>query len=138
MNEDKNILNKINRKSGMTVPDNYFTDFAEKMMQNLPKKEESIIATPPTAWQRYRPYIYLAAMFAGIWCMIKMVNLMGSSTPGSPTSFDQSEQIFAQAIEDETLFNDYYYDEIDEYSILESIYEDGIDTESLLAESTTY
>lgn len=30
MKEDKNILDKINRKSGMTVPDNYFADFAEK------------------------------------------------------------------------------------------------------------
>lgn len=138
MNEEKNILNKINRKSGMTVPDNYFSDFAERMMQNLPEKEEPIIAKPPTLWQRYRPYIYLAAMFAGIWCMIKMVNLMGSSTPGTPASFEQSEQILAQAIEDEMFIDDYCCDGIDEYSVLESMYEDGIDTESLLAESTTF
>ena len=34
MKEDKKILDKVNRNSGMTVPENYFADFAEKMMQN--------------------------------------------------------------------------------------------------------
>lgn len=135
MKEDKNILDKINRNSGMTVPDNYFSDFAEKMMHNLPKKEDPIIAKPPTAWQRYRPYLYLAAMFAGIWCMVKMVNLMGSSTPGTPASFEQSEQILAQALEDDSFIDEYCYDGVDEYSLLESMYEDGFDTEILAFES---
>lgn len=135
MNEDKNILDKINRKSGMTVPDNYFADFAEKMMQQLPEKQEPIIANPPTLWQRVRTYVYLAAMFAGIWCMVKMVNLMGSSTPGTPASFAQSEQILAQAIEDETFIDEYCYDGVDEYSLLESMYEEGFETENLAFES---
>lgn len=134
MNEDKNILDKINRKSGMTVPDNYFADFAEKMMQQLPEKQEPIIAKPPTLWQRVRTYVYLAAMFAGIWCMVKMVNLMGSSTPGTPASFAQSEQILAQALEDETFIDEYCYDAVDEYGVLESMYEDGYNTNDLVFE----
>lgn len=136
MDENKNILDKINRKSGMTVPDNYFADFAEKMMQNLPEKQEPIIAKPPTLWQRVRTYVYLAAMFAGIWCMVKMVNLMGSSTPGTPASFVQSEQILAQAIEDESFISDYCYEEIDEYSLLESMYEDGYEAGDLIVETS--
>ena len=71
MKEDKKILDKVNRNSGMTVPENYFADFAEKMMQNLPEKQEPIIAKPPTAWQRVRAYVYLVAMFAGIWCWLR-------------------------------------------------------------------
>lgn len=134
MNEDKDILDKINRKSGMTVPDNYFADFAEKMMQQLPEKQEPIIAKPPTLWQRVRTYVYLAAMFAGIWCMVKMVNLMGSSTPGTPASFAQSEQILAQALEDETFIDEYCYDAVDEYGVLESMYEDGYNTNDLVFE----
>ncbi len=136
MDENKNILDKINRKSGMTVPDNYFADFAEKMMQNLPEKQEPIIAKPPTLWQRVRTYVYLAAMFAGIWCMVKMVNLIGSSTPGTPASFVQSEQILAQAIEDESFISDYCYEEIDEYSLLESMYEDGYEAGDLIVETS--
>ena len=62
MNEDKNILDKINRKSGMTVPENYFANFAEQMMQSLPEKEEAIITKPLSTWQRYRPYVYLCLL----------------------------------------------------------------------------
>lgn len=136
MKEDKNILDKINRKSGMTVPDNYFADFAEKMMQNLPEKQEPIIAKPPTAWQRVRAYVYLAAMFAGIWCMVKMVDLMGSNTPGTPSEAANSAQILAQAIEDESFISDYCYEEIDEYSLLESMYEDGYEAGDLIIETS--
>lgn len=135
MKEDKKILDKVNRNSGMTVPENYFADFAEKMMQNLPEKQEPIIAKPPTAWQRVRAYVYLVAMFAGIWCMVKMVDLMGSNTPGTPASIAQSEQILAQAIEDESFIDEYCYDGVDEYSLLESLYEDGFDSENLAFES---
>lgn len=136
MKEDKNILDKINRKSGMTVPDNYFADFAEKMMQNLPEKQEPIIAKPPTTWQKVRAYVYLAAMFAGIWCMVKMVDLMGSNTPGTPSEAANSAQILAQAIEDESFINDYCYEEIDEYSLLESMYEDGYEAGDLIIETS--
>lgn len=136
MKEDKNILDKINRKSGMTVPDNYFADFAEKMMQNLPEKQEAIIAKPPTAWQRVRAYVYLVAMFAGIWCMVKMVDLMGSNTPGTPSEAANSAQILAQAIEDESFISDYCYEEIDEYSLLESMYEDGYEAGDLIIETS--
>lgn len=136
MKEDKNILDKINRKSGMTVPDNYFADFAEKMMQNLPEKQEPIIAKPPTAWQRVRAYVYLVAMFAGIWCMVKMIDLMGSNTPGTPSEAANSAQILAQAIEDESFISDYCYEEIDEYSLLESMYEDGYEAGDLIIETS--
>lgn len=135
MKEDKNILDKINRNSGMTVPDNYFADFAEKMMQNLPEKQEPIITKPTTTWQRVRAYVYLAAMFAGIWCMVKMVNIMSPNTPvASAPTYD--EQIIAQAIEDEAFIDEYCYDEDDEYSLLESLYEDGFDAEMLAYEPT--
>ena len=135
MNEDKKILDKVNRNSGMTVPENYFADFAEKMMQSLPEKEEPIITKPLTTWQKIRPYVYLAAMFAGIWCMVKMVDLMGSNTIGTPSQAAQSEQILAQAIEDDSFIDEYCYDGVDEYSLLESMYEDGFDTEILAFES---
>ena len=135
MKEDKNILDKINRNSGMTVPENYFADFAEKMMQNLPEKQEPIISEPLTTWQRVRTYVYLAAMFAGIWCMVKMVNLMAPNTPVAPA---YNQEIIAQAIEDEEFIDEYCYDEEDEYSLLESLYEDGYDATTLAYEPMNY
>lgn len=135
MSDKKDILDKVDRKSGMTVPENYFADFAEKMMQSLPEKEETIITKPLTRWQKVRPYMYLAAMFAGIWCMVKMVDIMGSNTIGTPAQIAQSEQILAQAIEDEMFIEDYCYEDVDEYSLLESMYEDGYEFDNIAFES---
>ncbi|WP_301757198.1 hypothetical protein, partial [uncultured Muribaculum sp.] len=83
MKPDNDILKQVDRRSGMTVPDDYFANFARQMMQQLPEKEfestdKKIL--PRTWWQRCRPYVYLAAMFAGIWCMMKVFNDIGSRT----------------------------------------------------------
>ncbi|MBO5272831.1 MAG: hypothetical protein J6B30_08450 [Muribaculaceae bacterium] len=129
MNEDKNILDKVNRHSGMTTPENYFADFAEQMMQKLPEKEEAIITKPVTTWQRIRPFVYLVAMFAGIWCMVKMVDLI--STGASLQTEQSTEQIVAEAITDESFIEEYCYEDMNEYSIMESMYEEGIDTEEI-------
>lgn len=132
MKEDKNILDQINRNSGMTTPDNYFADFAEKMMQSLPEKQEPVIK-PLTTWQRVRPYAYLAAMFAGIWCMVEMVDLITSSA-GTP--IESNEQIVAEAITDDSFFDEYCYEDYDEYSLLETMYDDGIDSEEITSIDT--
>ena len=95
MKEDKKILDKVNRNSGMTVPENYFADFAEKMMQSLPEKEEPIITKPLTTWQKIRPYVYLAAMFAGIWCMMKMFHMM---TVAPDISLENVPELVAEAM----------------------------------------
>ena len=64
MKEDKSdILSKIGRKSGFKVPENYFEDFASKMEQVIPQ-HQVIPEVKPTLWNRLRPYVYLAAMFA--------------------------------------------------------------------------
>ena len=51
MNEDKDLQKKYGKKNPFTVPENYFGDFAEKLMQQLPEKET---AAPQTIslWDR--------------------------------------------------------------------------------------
>lgn len=128
MKEEKNILDKVNRNSGMTVPENYFADFAEKMMQQLPEKKEPVITKPVSVWQKVRPFAYLAAMFAGIWCMVKMVDLITTSTIDTSS---QAEQFVAEAVNDDVFFEEYCYEDFNEYSLLESMYEEGIDSEEI-------
>ena len=41
MKPDNDILKQVDRRSGMTVPDDYFANFARQMMQQLPEKEDS-------------------------------------------------------------------------------------------------
>jgi len=40
------------------------------MADMLPEVEITPVDVKPTMWQRVRPLIYMAAMFAGVWCMM--------------------------------------------------------------------
>ena len=79
MKQTKDILTRLDRHDGMTVPDGYFDDFAKRMSEMLPERPEAEstvkILERPTLWTRIRPYVYMAAMFAGIWCMFHVFDI---------------------------------------------------------------
>ena len=72
MKQEEYIIKKYRKDSGMKVPVNYFPDLENKIMDSLPpynlQQREPVL----TRWQRVKPYIYLAAMFCGIWLMMKL------------------------------------------------------------------
>ena len=70
--EDSTILNKYGKDSGFKVPENYFEDFNKKMAEMLPDVEITPVDIKPTMWQRIKPLAYMAAMFAGVWCMMSV------------------------------------------------------------------
>ena len=70
--EDSTLLNKYGKDSGFKVPENYFADFNERMTQMLPDVEITPVDVKPTMLQRVRPLVYLAATFAGVWCMMQV------------------------------------------------------------------
>ena len=70
--EDSTILNKYGKNPGFKVPENYFADFNQRMADMLPDVEITPVDVKPTMWQRIKPIIYLAAMFAGVWCMMQI------------------------------------------------------------------
>lgn len=70
--EDSTILTKYGKNPGFKVPDNYFEDFNKRMVDMLPEVEITPVDVKPTMWQRVRPLVYLAAMFAGVWCMMSV------------------------------------------------------------------
>ncbi len=76
--KESNILDKVGGKTGYTVPPQYFDSVRTKIMESLP--EYKVIEQPKlSAWQRVKPYLYMAAMFAGIWCMMKMFHTISST-----------------------------------------------------------
>ncbi len=114
------ILNHINRKSGFNVPENYFDDFASKMESILPQ-HEVIPEVKPTTWNRIRPYVYMTAMFAGIWCMMWIFNDIMSVS--SHTDFNKT---MIAGLQNEEYINEYILlDDISEYDIY--TYQDSID-----------
>ena len=79
--ENSKILEKLGKDPGFIVPDNFFDDFNKKMAESLPEvkitEEEK-----PTMWVKVRPFIYMAAMFAGAWLMMNIFSLGKSSATG--------------------------------------------------------
>lgn len=68
-------------------------------------------------------------MFAGIWCMLQMFDMMGSGISGS-SSID-SNPVLAQAINDESFVSDYIISDMDDYDIYDELYAEGITVDDL-------
>ena len=126
-----NILEKINRQDGFTVPEGYFEDFAGRMMAQLPPRPELETPVAPSRrslWQTVRPFVYMAAMFAGVWCMLKMFTLM----TGTDDSLSiENNPTLATAVSNERFVEDYVIDDISEWDIYDSMLNDSIDIENL-------
>lgn len=134
MRTDKeNILDIIGRKDGMTVPDGYFADFQARMEALLPVNEQAEtpreIEAPRSFWDRVRPFVYMAAMFAGVWCMVKMFSLM------SPANVDLSidnNKVLSDALSDDNFVYEYILNDVSEREILQEMYDDSLDIDDIM------
>lgn len=128
--QKQDILSKVNHQTGMTVPDNYFDDFASRMIESLPIQEwenDSPNIMPRTFWQKVRPYVYMAAMFLGIWCMMETFDLM---RPETPFSVDKNPQLIS-AVSNDSFFNDYCTPAVSESDLFDELYDEGFDPSSI-------
>ena len=111
MKEENKILAEAAHRDGFTVPDGYFADFAARMESALPHRDEiekPRVARKRTPWQICRPYVYMAAMFAGVWCMLKMFTLMAGVD--TEITYD-NDPILAEAASNEEFVDEYILDE---------------------------
>lgn len=130
--QDSPVLERIGGRTGIKVPEGYFEDFVAKMSAALPERPEleypeKILVTKST-WQRIRPYVYLAAMFAGIWCMLKMFTLMSGNTTDAAID---SNPVLAEALASESFMDDYIAPEIDQWDMVDQIIDDNLDPADL-------
>jgi hypothetical protein len=72
MSPEEKILQKIGKKNPFTVPENYFENFTQELMDKLPAKEAVLQTEAPTLWQRVKPWLYMAAMFCGIMLSVRI------------------------------------------------------------------
>lgn len=76
MNDEQKISAKFGRQGGFKVPEGFLDDIyarVEAGRGELPEFTRSDMTVG--RWQRIRPYVYMAAMFAGIWCMMKVFTI---------------------------------------------------------------
>ena len=80
----KNQEEKLKEKYGVDphfkVPQGYFDRVYKEIGEKLPAYPEVQRTVEMTRWQRIKPYVYLAAMFAGIWCMMQMFHIASSNS----------------------------------------------------------
>lgn len=99
MNSEDKLKNNFGTDAGFRAPEGFFDKKFSQIASELPPYPE-VKEVPLTRWQRLKPYVYLAAMFAGIWCTLKMVTMMGDGAlrQSAPISLDNPPQAVAQAL----------------------------------------
>lgn len=130
-NKKENILDKFEDKdAGFKVPENYFADFKANMKKSLPKRDFSFLIEEKTFWQHIRPWVYMAAMFGGIWCMMYVFNSLSSQNPSINKSM-------AEAFQNERFVDDYVLtSDFNEYDLYQQMYEDQVSLDDTKSEET--
>jgi hypothetical protein len=113
MKEEDKIKNLCGAKTPFKVPEGYFEDFTQQLMNQLPEVKETAHPSEVriTLWQRVRPWFYMAAMFCGILLggQYLMYHTQKSASP--VTLADQTEVTpndeYLQSIMDNALMDDY-------------------------------
>lgn len=103
---ENKLKEKVGTRNPYTLPDGYFESFKSGLMDSLPEFPAKPKQKRLSPWQRIKPYAYLAAMFAGIWCMMQIFHHVSNST--SHTGSDREEIAFSN-FEPDTY--DYYIDD---------------------------
>ena len=132
MKANFNKLQEIDKsKTPFKVPDNYFAHFNEEIMNLLPEKEFKA-RVKVTLWDRTKPWVYMAAMFLGLYLIINFLTnnnneasaikepivaehaIQNEAVPGNYWSTVHiTEEEFYEYLEDQLIddgFYDYMYD----------------------------
>lgn len=121
-----NNLSEIHNTNPFKVPENYFEQFAEKMMAQLPEKEFA----PPrkvTMWEKVKPWVYMAAMFAGLFFTIQFITRNAQNSAIKPSALlntqTQNETYWSTVQISEDEFYRYLEDQLMEDSYYDYMYE---------------
>ncbi len=117
--EDSTLKQKYGKESGFKVPENYFEDFNKKMVAMLPDVEITPVDIKPTMWQRLKPLAYLAAMFAGVWCMMSVFSHLTASS-----DINNVRAVAEKLQDDKSNVDEFIMSGVSEYDILS--YEDSV------------
>ncbi len=135
--EHKDIFSTQSAKNaGMTVPEGFFDDFNKRMAAALPAQEwenpeQHVNILPRSRWQKVRTYVYMAAMFMGIWCMMKMFDIMRA--PNSPADLNANQTLIS-ALNNDSFYYDYCVSDISDTEIYDDLYDQGVDPSEFSAE----
>lgn len=110
MGTEKQTLADIGNKVPFKVPENYFSEVNDTIMANLPEKEAFVPETV-SLWVKAKPWLYMAAMFLGLFFTIKVLVTNTNTNPSQSNYWSDvkiSEEEFFDYIEAQFVDEDYY------------------------------
>lgn len=112
MKEEDKIKKRFGTDNAFKVPEGYFDNLTNEIMNKLPEKEiltstEEEVST----WRKIRPWLYMAAMFIAILLPIRFIvnstsNGKAELTASNKESVPVSDE-YIDAIMDHTMMDDY-------------------------------
>ena len=91
--EETDLLKRCGTENPFTVPEGYFANFTEQLMDKLPERE--IQPAPQlTLWARVKPWVYMAAMFCGLMLSVRM--FVGEKETQSPAAGTMGDMVFSE------------------------------------------
>ncbi len=111
MTDDRELKQRYGKHDPFKVPEGYFEQLHEQLMQNLPNTQPQPLHadTKVTLMARIRPWLYMAATFVGIIFMVQ--SLMYVQESRFPTDgMAATEDIYTDEIDrfmSSSLYNEY-------------------------------
>ena len=93
--EEKYIEQHFGKENPFRVPEGYFANFAEGLMQQLPQQEVKTVVMRPSFIKRNRPYLYAAA-FVGIALFTASIFFNNTTHKTNQTSTVNTEVAMSQ------------------------------------------
>lgn len=126
MREEDYILKRCGKDSGFKIPEGYFDHLTQEIANKLPEKENVYHTAPEPAglWQRVRPWIYMAAMFAGMLVSIRFFLGITTETGSRQQAANESEQ----TISDEYIETIINHSMMDDYALYRYLTEAEVET----------
>lgn len=110
MEAKNNQLDKLRDRQPFRVPDGYFEGFTNQMMSRLPEKD-AFTPQKITLYDRLKPWLYMAAVFAGLVILFNVLNHTTGVTKDKDTAIIQATAPTERATtEDDAEFLEYIED----------------------------
>ncbi|MGL5895169.1 MAG: hypothetical protein ACRCZM_11245 [Bacteroidales bacterium] len=121
------LKQEIGKNGGFDVPNDYFENFSQNLMTKIPESTPLSNRPRTTLFEKMKPSLYMAAMFAAIILTLKLFIPKGSSSDTTQTEvFTSYDMLLTPDVE---VYQDYYNDysltnyelsSMDQYSQVES------------------
>lgn len=125
MEKEQNNLDRLKGKNPFTVPNGYMEDLTANIMSQLPDKPRVEEAKKISMMDRVRPWLYMAAVFAGLGLFFKgIVSLEGEKSQSDTLLVQSSNEVSdtkAAMLEEEDEYLEYLEAQYTDYLLAEEL-----------------